>query len=435
MAKKKPLKKDRKAGRGNLPAQKQPFYLQAQQQRKPKPKKQREDWDEPAIEPGEYPVSCDRMDEQGSGVVYLEGEKLPVDGLLPGEQAVVEVFGKRNLHARLLQIKKASSKRVKPQCPAFAKCGGCKMQHLQYDSQLEWKQKTVEQLMKHYIDEGAKLYQIVGMVEPWRYRNKCHISFGMNGRRQIISGIYEENSHRVVPVESCLIQDSKADEIARSVRAIMKECKLLPYDEDSETGLLRHLLVRTGFASGHCAAPGSKTFTIAQQMQGEGQIISCDIFEEKVKKIQAGAARLGLSCVDARLQDASVYDPQLGEFDRVLCDAPCSGIGIIGRKPEIKYKEEAQLSDLPQLQLKILENVCRYVKVGGRLVYSTCTLLPNENTKVVEQFLQRHSEFEPLILPQRVLQAANSTPTWALILLPQMAQTDGFFIAGMKRVR
>lgn len=250
MAKKKPLKKDRKAGRGNLPAQKQPFYLQAQQQRKPKPKKQREDWDEPAIEPGEYPVNCDRMDEQGSGVVYLEGEKLPVDGLLPGEQAVVEVFGKRNLHARLLQIKKASSKRVKPQCPAFAKCGGCKMQHLQYDSQLEWKQKTVEQLMKRYIDEGAKLYQIVGMVEPWRYRNKCHISFGMNGRRQIISGIYEENSHRVVPVESCLIQDSKADEIARSVRAIMKECKLLPYDEDSETGLLRHLLVRTGFASG-----------------------------------------------------------------------------------------------------------------------------------------------------------------------------------------
>ncbi len=173
-----------------------------------------------------------------------------MDGLLPGEQAVVEVFGKRNLHARLLQIKKASSKRVKPQCPAFAKCGGCKMQHLQYDSQLEWKQKTVEQLMKRYIDEGAKLYQIVGMVEPWRYRNKCHISFGMNGRRQIISGIYEENSHRVVPVESCLIQDSKADEIARSVRAIMKECKLLPYDEDSETGLLRHLLVRTGFASG-----------------------------------------------------------------------------------------------------------------------------------------------------------------------------------------
>ena len=119
----------------------------------------------------------------------------------------------------------------------------------------------------------------------------------------------------------------------------------------------------------------------------------------------------------------------------MLSDAPCSGSGIIGRKPEIKYKEEAQLSDLPQLQLKILENVCRYVKVGGRQVYSTCTLLPNENTKVVEQFLQRHSEFEPLILPQRVLQAANSTPTWALTLLPQMAQTDGCFIAGMKRVR
>ncbi len=105
-------------------------------------------------------------------------------------------------------------------------------------------------------------------------------------------------------------------------------------------------------------------------MQGEGQIISCDIFEEKVKRYRRVRRVWDFPVSMRACRTLLVYDPQLGEFDRVLCDAPCSGIGIIGRKPEIKYKEEAQLSDLPQLQLKILENVCRYVKVGGRLVYS-----------------------------------------------------------------
>ena len=189
-----------------------------------------------------------------------------------------------------------------------------------------------------------------------------------------------------------------------------------------------------------CAAPGSKSFTAAEWMGDEGEIVSCDIFAEKVKKIEQGAKRLGLSCIRARLQDATAFDPSLGQFDRVLCDAPCSGIGIIGRKPEIKYKKEQDLQDLPQVQAKILDNVSRYVKKGGTLLYSTCTLLERENGAVVQAFLKEHPEFEPAALPEMVQKACGiaDKQAWKVTLLPhkgQRAQTDGFFIATMKKVR
>ena len=189
-----------------------------------------------------------------------------------------------------------------------------------------------------------------------------------------------------------------------------------------------------------CAAPGSKSFTAAEWMGDEGEIVSCDIFAEKIKKIKQGAKRLGLSCIRARLQDATAFDPSLGQFDRVLCDAPCSGIGIIGRKPEIKYKKEQDLQDLPQVQAKIQDNVSRYVKKGGTLLYSTCTLLERENSAVVQAFLKEHPEFEPAALPEMVQKACGiaDKQAWKVTLLPhkgQRAQTDGFFIATMKKVR
>ena len=184
-----------------------------------------------------------------------------------------------------------------------------------------------------------------------------------------------------------------------------------------------------------CSAPGSKSFTAAELMDNQGEIISCDIFEEKIRKISDGAARLDLSCIHPQMQDGTVYDPQLGLFDRVLCDAPCSGLGIISRKPEIKYKRMQDLQQLPEIQAKILDTASRYVKVGGTLVYSTCTLLPQENDAVVEKFLQEHGEFEPLVLPEQVRAVGLADDAWKVTLLPQMADTDGFFISCMKRVR
>ncbi len=258
MAKKKPLKKDRLAGNHlKYGTKKQPFYLEAQQkQQKAKPKKGSpfgDGWeiaDDEVLPGGEYQAECVALDEEGNGIIKVEGIKTSVPGVLPKEQVSVQISGKRKIHAKLLKVNKASSQRITPKCPVFYQCGGCRLQHLSYDAQLEWKQKRVEQLMQEYIQAGAKFYQILGMQEPWRYRNKSHSTFALNSKRQIVAGIYEENSHRVVSVDHCIIQNQQADEIVRSIRQIMKECKLLPYDEDTQTGLLRHVLIRKGFATG-----------------------------------------------------------------------------------------------------------------------------------------------------------------------------------------
>lgn len=186
-----------------------------------------------------------------------------------------------------------------------------------------------------------------------------------------------------------------------------------------------------------CAAPGSKSFTMAQGMEGQGRLVSCDILPGKVERIRQSAARLGFSLVEPVVNDAAQYRPEFSRgFDRVLCDVPCSGMGILGRKPEIKYKDPASLEELPALQAAILETASRYLRPGGRLVYSTCTLLPRENGQVVDAFLQSHPEFAPDPMdPWLAGRLALPQGGWRVTLLPHLAQTDGFFFAVMKKVR
>ncbi len=177
-----------------------------------------------------------------------------------------------------------------------------------------------------------------------------------------------------------------------------------------------------------CSAPGSKSFTISEYMNNEGQVLSCDIYAEKIKKIEEGAVRLGLSVIKAMENDAMEYKAELGQFDRVLCDVPCSGLGIIGRKPEIKYKDPKEFDGLPPIQKDILETSCQYLKVGGILTYSTCTVLPEENIMVVEDFLKSHPDFE-------AYEQAEHSSGWYSALFPNMKNSDGFFIATMKKIR
>ena len=263
MAKKKPLKKDRISGKHKEfnDRNKQPFYkeLPKEQKKQQAAKKKNspygDGWEladekEQPLPEGEYQTECIMLDEEGGGIVNIQGQKLSIAGVLPKEKITVAVSGKKKSHAKVSSIQKSSPDRVTPKCPVYKLCGGCRLQHLSYDGQLRFKQDMVERLMKNYIERGAKYYQILGMKEPWRYRNKSHSTFSLNPRKQIISGIYEENSHRVVAVDKCMIQDEQADKIVASIRQIMKECKLLPYDEDQDTGLLRHVLIRRGFASG-----------------------------------------------------------------------------------------------------------------------------------------------------------------------------------------
>ena len=179
-----------------------------------------------------------------------------------------------------------------------------------------------------------------------------------------------------------------------------------------------------------CAAPGGKSFAAA--ICGAGEITSCDIHAHKVELIQSGAARLGLDMIRAQLQDAAQNCPQWnGEMDVVIADVPCSGYGIIRKKPDIRYKDPDTMKDLPALQLAILKNQSKYVKPGGVLLYSTCTLLHRENEGVVEAFLAQNADFtpEPLSLPT----VFPENTTGMLTLVPGEYDTDGFFICRLRR--
>lgn len=173
-----------------------------------------------------------------------------------------------------------------------------------------------------------------------------------------------------------------------------------------------------------CAAPGGKTFTIAEIMNNKGKIKAFDLYESRVSLIEKGASRLGLSIVEASAFDASVFNASLEESaDCVLCDVPCSGLGIISKKPEIKLKKPQELLSLPDIQYKILQNGSRYVKKGGRLVYSTCTLSKAENEEVCQRFIKENPDFRPEKPFPKISDECFVT------VFPDENNSDGFFIA------
>ena len=167
-------------------------------------------------------------------------------------------------------------------------------------------------------------------------------------------------------------------------------------------------------------------------MENTGELISCDLHPHKKTLIQKGAQRLGLTCVTAMTADATVFRPEWeNTFDTVLTDAPCSGLGVIRKKPDIRYKDPEPLTGLPAVQLAILNNVKRYVKPGGVLLYSTCTVLEQENAGVVRAFLAENPEFqrEGFALPGPVGQVEDGMAT----LWPHHCGTDGFFICKLRK--
>lgn len=179
-----------------------------------------------------------------------------------------------------------------------------------------------------------------------------------------------------------------------------------------------------------CAAPGGKSFAAAIGMENRGELISCDIHPHKVKLLEAGRDRLGLSMITPTLQNAAQRREDWVEgFDAVLTDVPCSGLGIIRKKPDIRYKDPRPLGELPRVQRGILDNCAQYVRPGGVLLYSTCTVLPRENGDVVDGFLADHPEFvpEPFQLPQLGEQPGRIT-FW-----PHIHGTDGFFAAKLRK--
>lgn len=181
-----------------------------------------------------------------------------------------------------------------------------------------------------------------------------------------------------------------------------------------------------------CAAPGGKSFAAAMQMENKGSIRACDLHPHKLSLIEKNAARLGIDIIRAEQRNAAEFSPELaGGFDLVIADVPCSGLGVIRKKPDIRYKPLDAIGRLPQVQLAILENVCRYVKPGAVLLYSTCTVRREENEDVVSAFLQAHPEFSPEPFP--VSAGLPLTNAGYATLLPHRHAADGFFICKLRK--
>lgn len=204
--------------------------------------------------------------------------------------------------------------------------------------------------------------------------------------------------------------------------------------QDESSMLVAHVLSpKSGeFIIDCCSAPGGKTTHIAALMNNKGKILATDIFEHKLKRIKENADRLGIDIINTKLLDAT----KIGEIyskkaDRVLVDAPCSGLGVLRRKADARWKKKAdEIAKLPQLQLEILNSAARAVKVGGVLVYSTCTIEQAENADVVQRFLQENDNF---ILENTGAFLPVPREGKMVQLYPHKDATDGFFIARMKR--
>ena len=180
-----------------------------------------------------------------------------------------------------------------------------------------------------------------------------------------------------------------------------------------------------------CACPGSKSFGAAMTMENDGEILAFDIHENKLSLVEKGAERLGISIISTKAQDSRKPIEELfGKADKIICDVPCSGFGVIGKKPEIRYKDVKESESLPKIQYDILENVQNYLKVGGTLVYSTCTILPDENENNINKFLENHKNFKLVPFSVGDLEVESGMIT----LLPHTHHTDGFFIAKLEKI-
>ena len=186
-----------------------------------------------------------------------------------------------------------------------------------------------------------------------------------------------------------------------------------------------------------CAAPGGKTLLLAEEMQGKGRLLSCDVTESRVQLIAKAVERMGFAdCVETLCNDATKPNPKLPAADRILVDAPCSGLGILAKKPDIRYKSlpKARHDELLATQSAILDTAASVLKPGGRLVYSTCTIDPAENEEQVAAFLARHPEFSA-VTPGAALPAGMTVGEHGALSVPTRTGMDGFFLCAMQKNR
>lgn len=181
-----------------------------------------------------------------------------------------------------------------------------------------------------------------------------------------------------------------------------------------------------------CAAPGGKSFAAAIAMENQGEITSCDLHEKKLRLISEGADRLGINIIKTEARDGRKFEPEFEEkFDLIIADVPCSGLGVIGKKPEIRQKSAEEIQGLPKIQGEILNNLKKYLKPGGIMLYSTCTVLKCENEDIVQSFLKENPDFEAVDFTAGSVSSHDGMYTF----WPNTDKCDGFFAAKMRRIK
>lgn len=196
-------------------------------------------------------VHIEDLTHDGAGVAKVDGYPLFIQGGLPNETAEIHVLKtlKNYGFAKLINVVETSPFRVDAPCPVFGECGGCQLQHLSYEGQLAWKENMVRNVMKRIGKIDAPVLPVKGMEKPWEYRNKSQIPFALEDG-QVLSGFYQSKSHRIADTNTCLIQSDEADRLMREVKENALQLDLIPYNEDTKKGQLRHLVVRKGRATG-----------------------------------------------------------------------------------------------------------------------------------------------------------------------------------------
>lgn len=198
------------------------------------------------LEGKSFKVTCKELDEAGKGIAFYQGLQLHIPNFLPQEEAEVRVEKYRGkIDARIVRLEKTSSIRVKCRCDVFSSCGGCQYQHISYVDQLRMKNEYVANKFKD-LRGNYPIYPIIGMDDFDHYRCKNQMVYGVNRNGSIIAGFYEEDSHKIVNYEDCMIQDMTANRIMKTVKKLMLKYNIVPFNEDSELGLLRHVFVRVG---------------------------------------------------------------------------------------------------------------------------------------------------------------------------------------------
>ena len=192
---------------------------------------------------------CVDLSFEGKGVVKLSYGTVFVDGLFPGEEAEIEIQYKRagNYFGKVYRLITKSNDRIQPRCGVCTACGGCQLQQLSYKAQLEYKRHKVQDALRRHGLENIQVLPVIGMENPYEYRNKIQVPIGRDPHGHIVSGFYRQGTHKIIPIEKCEIEDARATKVISVIKQLMKEFKYAPYDEDSRSGLIRHVLIRTSY--------------------------------------------------------------------------------------------------------------------------------------------------------------------------------------------